>query len=425
MMFTNLHVHSYYSLLDSIASPQEIVDFAVKHNQGAVCVSDHGTLSAMIETHKIARKANIKCLTACEIYEVDDDQFKNNTKEFKETRYHLLLIARNNIGKQNLINIVSYANVEGKYIKPRISIDTIMNNGWGNGIICCSACMGGRLSKYLVAGMEDEALDFMKKLDSVFDYTYCELQSHNTVEQAQANKLIYEFSQKYGYKYIITSDAHMINKDDLKYQSMFVQVGQDRDVGETYVDCYMQTEGDVYLTLKSQFSQDIIKQGIDTTQEIVDLCEVVDVGLDNEPQMPHIAIPEEFSDSKEYLRHLCFSTFDEKFGHMSFEEQAERVDRIEEELPVLYELDFTDYFIMLYMVANECRARGIPLGYSRGSGANCLCLFMLNVTQIDSVRWNLDFSRFANLGRKGSMADKLLSGLIEILRKIKLVNPIA
>lgn len=404
-MFTNLHVHSYYSLLDSIASPQEIVDFAVKHNQGAVCVSDHGTLSAMIETHKLAREAGIKCLTACEIYEVDDDQFKNNTKEFRESRYHLLLIARNNIGKQNLINIVSYANVEGKYIKPRISIDTIIANNWGEGIICSTACMAGRLSKYLVDGKELEAQDYMVKLNNTFDYVYCELQSHNTVEQEQANKLIYEFSQKYNYKYIITSDAHMINKDDLKYQSMFVQVGQDREVGETYTDCYMQTEGDVYLTLKSQFSQDVIKKGIDTTQEIVNLCEVVDVGLDNEPQMPHIAIPKEFSDSKEYLRHLCFATFAEKFGHMSFEEQAERVDRIEEELPVLYELDFTDYFIMLYMVANECRARGIPLGYSRGSGANCLCLFMLNVTQIDSVRWNLDFSRFANLGRKGSMAD--------------------
>lgn len=404
-MFSNLHCHSYYSLLDSIASPQEIVDFAVKHNQGAVCVSDHGTLSAMIETHKLARKAGVKCLTACEIYEVDNDQFKNNTKEFRETRYHLLLIAKNDVGKQNLINIVSYANVEGKYIKPRIDLDTIEVNDWGNGIICLTACAAGRLSKYLVSGKDNEAKKYVNRLYELFDDVYCEIQSHNTDEQTYANKLIYEFSQKYGYKYVITTDAHMINKEDRKYQSMFVEVGQDREVGETYIDCFMQTEEDVYDILLKQFSKDIIKKGVEATQEIVNMCDQVDVGLDNEPQMPTIDIPSEFKDNKEYLRNLCFKTFNEKFGHMSSEEQQKRRERIETELPVLYELDFTDYFIMLHMIANECRNRGISLGYSRGSGGNCLCLFMLNVTQIDSVRWNLDFSRFANLGRKGSMAD--------------------
>lgn len=406
-MFSNLHVHSYYSLLDSIASPQEIIEFAVSHNQSAVCISDHGNLSAMIESHKLARKAGIKCLTACEIYEVDNELIKRNTKDYKESRYHLLLIARNNIGKQNLINIVSYANIEGRYIKPRVSIDTIIKNNWGKGLICLTACQAGRISKYLVNDKENEAKIFMDKLSNTFDYAYCEIQSHNTSEQSYANRLIYDFSQKYNYKYVITTDAHMINKKDRKYQSMFIEVGNDREVGETYVDCYMQTEGDVYTTLEGQFNKSIIKQGIEATQEIVDLCEVVDVGLDNEPQMPHIEVPKQFKDNKEYLRHLCYETFDEKFGSMSFDEQAIRMERIEEELVVLYELEFTDYFIMLYMIANECRKRDIPLGYSRGSGANCLCLFMLNVTQIDSVRWELDFSRFANLGRKGSMADKI------------------
>lgn len=404
-MFNNLHTHSCYSLLDSIARPQEIVDFVKQHNQSAVCISDHGTLSAFIEGNKLARQANLKYLNACEIYEVDNDKQKKDTKLNKQVRYHLLLIAKNNIGMKNLIKIVSYANTDGKYIKPRISIDTIESNNWGNGITCLTACQAGRISKYLVNDMEQQAEEYMDKLYDVFDDVYCEIQSHDTVEQAHANKLIYNFAVKYNHKYVITTDAHMIKKEDRKYQSMFVEVGQDREVGETYVDCYMQTESDVYRTLKDQFSKDIIKQGIDATQEIVDMCEYVDVGLDNEPQMPKIDVPDNFKDNKEYLRYLCFKTFDEKFGDMSFEEQDKREDRIEQELEVLYELDFTDYFIMLYMIANECRARDIPLGYSRGSGGNCLCLFMLNVTQIDSVRWNLDFSRFANLGRKGSMAD--------------------
>ena len=404
-MFSNLHCHSYYSLLDSISSPQEIVDFAVDNKQGAVCISDHGTLSGMIESHKLARKAGTKCLSACEIYEVDDDQFKHNTKDFRESRYHLLLIAKNNTGLHNLINIVSYANVEGKYGKPRIDLNTIDMNGWGEGIICCSACLAGRTSRYLTSGKEYEAKEYVDRLHDLFDDVYCEIQSHNTKDQAIANKLIYNFTQKYNYKYVITTDAHMIKEKDRQYQSMFVNVSQDRDVGESYVDCFMQTEDDVYRILGEQFDKDVIEKGINATQEIVDSCDQVDVGLDNEPQMPSIEVPSEFSSNKEYLKHLCYKTFDEKFGGMSLDEQRKRRERIEMELPVLYELDFTDYFIMLYMIANECRARGISLGYSRGSGGNCLCLFMLNVTQIDSVRWNLDFSRFANLGRRGSMAD--------------------
>ena len=119
--------------------------------------------------------------------------------------------------------------------------------------------------------------------------------------------------------------------------------------------------------------------------------------------MPKINIENGYENHEEYLRYLVFKTFDEKFGHMSKEDQEIRRQRLETELPVLYAVDYTDYFIM-YMLAKEARKRKIPLGYSRGSGANCLCLFMLNVTQIDSVRWDLDFSRFANLGRK-SMAD--------------------
>lgn len=120
--------------------------------------------------------------------------------------------------------------------------------------------------------------------------------------------------------------------------------------------------------------------------------------------MPKINIENGYDSHEDYLRYLVFKTFDEKFGHMSKEDQEIRRQRLETELPVLYVVDYTDYFIMLYMLAKEARKRHIPLGYSRGSGANCLCLFMLNVTQIDSVRWDLDFSRFANLGRK-SMAD--------------------
>nr|DAZ41304.1 MAG TPA: DNA polymerase III, alpha subunit [Caudoviricetes sp.] len=424
MAFSNLHVHSCYSLLDSIATVEQIVEYAVENGQSAVCISDHGNMSATILSQRLAREKGIKCLAACEIYEVDDDTFKNNTKEYKETRYHLLLIARNNIGLHNLYDIVSYANTEGQYIKPRIDINRIRNNDWGRGIICLTACQAGRLSKYLVNGMEEEAEEYMDDLDDTFDKVYCEIQSHSTQSQLEANKLIYDFAVEYDYPYVITTDAHMIAKDDVDSHAMFVEVSMDRELSEQYTDCFMQNEKDVLDILSNQLPIGAIKQGMQATQEIVDMCEQVDVGLDNEPQMPHIKVPSEYKNSTEYLRYLCYKTFYEKFGWMNEEEQQIRRERIEMEIPVLEELDFVDYLIMLNMISEECRRRKIPLGYSRGSGANCLCLFMLNVTQIDSVRWGLDFSRFANIGRKGTLADKSLSGVVEILRIIKVMNPI-
>lgn len=404
-MFSNLHTHTCYSLLDSIIRPQDLVDFAVKNNQSAVCVTDHGTLSAFILMQKLCKKANIKCIMGVEIYEVDDEYQKNDTKNNKQARYHLLLMARNNIGKQNLINIVSHANTDGFYTKPRISIDTIRKNDWGKGIICCTACAIGRVRKLLQENKEELAYDYICKLQNTFDKVYCELQSHDTELERIGNKQIYDFAIKYSLPYVITTDAHMVNKEDVKLQEIFVRVGQDREVGESYYDCYLQTEDDVYRIMTKQFDRSIVEQGILATQEIVDMIEEIDVGLNNPSQMPTIHIPKQFSSNKEYLEHLCFQTFDKKFGNMSELDRQTRKERILSELQVLYELDYTDYFIMLYMISKECKKRNIALGYSRGSGGNCLCLYMLGVTQIDSVRWNLDFSRFANLGRRGSVAD--------------------
>ena len=193
--------------------------------------------------------------------------------------------------------------------------------------------------------------------------------------------------------------------DSLKdSHAMFVEIGESREVGESYTDCYLQTEDDIYRTLDSQFSHEIIEKGIKETINITDIIEDIDIGLNKGNIMPQIKINKEYENHEEYLRHLVFKTFNEKFGHMSEHDQDIRKQRLEMELPVLYALNYTDYFIMLYMIAKEAKKRKIPLGFSRGSGANCLCLFMLNVTQIDSVKWDLDFSRFANLGRK-SIAD--------------------
>jgi DNA polymerase-3 subunit alpha len=397
----NLHVHdAKSSLLDSIATVEQIVELTKNNNQSAIAITNHGLMTSFVDFVKSCNKNNVKPIIGCEIYEVDNMYEKADTKDYYQQRYHLILLAKNQIGLKNLFKIVSEANTTGFYKKPLMSIDWIINNQLGEGIICLTACQAGRLSRLLVDGKEDSAKDFINKLQNCFDYVACEIQSHNTESQINANSKIYDFAIKTNIPYVITTDAHMISKDQLNTHAIFVQIGEGREVGESYVDCYLQTDEDVYNTLVEQFNKDIIKIGIEETHKISDMIENIDIGLKKSVIMPKIDIKKGFNDNKEYLRYLVYKDFDKKFNYLSEQEKQIRKDRIETELPVLFALDYTDYFIMLYMLAEEANKRSIPRGYSRGSGANCLCLYMLGVTQIDSIKWDLDFSRFANLGRK-------------------------
>ena len=397
----NLHVHdAKASLLDSIATVEKIVEYAKNNNQSAIATTNHGLMTSFVDFVKACNKNNIKPIIGCEIYETDNMYEKNDTKEYQQPRYHLILLSKNKIGLQNLFKIVSIAQTEGFYKKPRVSLDWIKDNNYGNGIICLTACQAGRLSRYLTKDREEESLEFIKKLQSIFDYVSCEIQSHDTEGQIFANEKIYNFSQKYNLPYVITTDAHMINKEQIDTHAIFVEIGEGREVGESYVGCYLQNDSDVYEILGKYYSKEEIEKGINETNLIAEMIENIDIGLNNGVIMPKIQIQEGFKTNEEYLRYLIFKNFDKKFSHLSYEDKEVRKDRIEMELPILYALNYTDYFIMLYMLAEEANKRNIPRGYSRGSGANCLCLYMLGVTQIDSIRWDLDFSRFANLGRK-------------------------
>jgi len=404
-MFINLHVHDAKgSLLDSIATVDKIVKFAKDSNQSAIAITNHGLMTSFVDFVKACNKNNIKPILGCEIYEVDNMYEKKDTKDYQQPRYHLILLAKNKIGLHNLFKIVSISNTEGFYKKPIVSLDWIKENNCGEGLICLTACQAGRVSKYLIQDKEQEAYKFINRLQSIFDYVSCEIQSHSTDQQYFCNKKIYEFSQKHNLPYVITTDAHMIFKNKIDTHAIFVEIGEGREVGEAYTDCFLQTDNNVYDILNNCFSKEIIEKGINETVLISDMIDNINIGLNNGVVMPKIQIQEGYNSNEEYLRYLVFKDFDERFIHLSKEEKQIRKDRLEMELPVLFALDYSAYFIMLYMLVEEANKRKIPRGYSRGSGANCLCLYMLGVTQIDSIRWDLDFSRFANLGRK-SVAD--------------------
>lgn len=406
MSFVNLHVHSAQgSLLDSILTVKQIAQYAKDNGQPAIALSDHGYMYASLNHVIECQKLGIKPITACEIYECDDHLLKNDTKDNVQPRYHLLLIVKNQIGKDNLFKIVSEGCTNGMYKKPRVSVQWIKDNNLGEGIICLTACQAGRLAKYLDAEMYQEAEEFINLLKDTFDYVACEIQSHPTESQLKSNTLIWQFARHLHMPYVITTDAHMLKAEQLDTHSIFVEIGEGREAGETYIGCHLQNEEDIYKYLGDWNLDRVIQEGIDESVHIANMVDDnIDYELNKGTIMPPAHIPEGYT-VESYFRHLVYSTFETKFGHMSQEEQDIRKERIESEIPVLKELDFLNYLLIQYEFCNECDRRGIPRGYSRGSAANCLCVFMLNITQIDSVKYDLDFTRFANLGRKGSAAD--------------------
>ena len=406
MSFVNLHVHSAQgSLLDSILTVKDIAKYAKENGQPAIALSDHGFMYANLNHVLECQKLGIKPITANEIYECDDHLIKNDTKDNVQPRYHLLLIVKNQIGKHNLFKIVSEACTTGMYKKPRVSVKWIKENNLGEGLICLTACQAGRVSRYLEEERYQEAEEFVNLLKDTFDYVALEIQSHPTADQLRCNTLIFNFAQYMKMPYVITTDAHMLNADQMDTHSIFVEIGEGREAGETYLGCHLQNEKDVFKYLGSWNLDRVIQQGIDESVKIANMVEDnIDYELNKGTIMPKAHIPDGY-DTESYFRYLVYSTFDEKFGHMSEEEQQIRRDRIESEIPILKELDFLNYLLIQNEFCNECDRRGIPRGYSRGSAANSLCVFMLNITQVDSVKFGLDFARFANLGRKGSAAD--------------------
>lgn len=398
MSFVQLHVHSEFSFLDSLLKVEEIVQYAA-NNSKIACVSDHGHITAFVELAKACKKNGCKPIYASEIYECDDEfAVDENNKRFPH--YHLLLIAKNKAGLQNLFQIVSFAETQGFYRRPRISIDRIKSNNWGKGIIALTACQAGRLSRLLTSYDVAGAKKWIDKLQSTFDSVFCEWQSHNTPSQFEANSRILEFAKQNKLPHVITCDAHYNKESNSKAHSIFIQISEDRDdVSELYQGCWLQSENDVYNTL-NEFDIEDVRQGIETTQLIADMVDDdINIGLGAGLQMPVVPIPAGYANEDEYLRYLVYSKFDEKFGHMSEEEQQKRRNRIEEELPVLFAQHYSNYFIMNMRYLEALRQAGIPTGFGRGSAGNCLCLYLLGVTQVDSVRWQLDFSRFLNMGR--------------------------
>ncbi|WP_186445723.1 DNA polymerase III subunit alpha [Paenibacillus cremeus] len=418
--FSSLHNHTYYSLLDAVMSPKELVEQAYNLNFNSIAITEHGSMHSFVEGYKAAKKLGIKFIAGCEVYETSD----MNYKEKDADRYHLILLAKSDLGLKNLFKIVTEGATTGFYGKPRVDLNLM--SYYSEDIICMTACLGSRIDRLLYGGRcsccsdglaKDECYNFVPdyksakkwvgKYKEVFgDNFYIELQSHDTEASNIANQRLLKLANDTSTKYTITFDTHIRDGSELQkdVHRKFIQISQDREVGETYEGCWQTDIDTIHSVMDKQIGHEAVEIGIDTSDEIASQCNL-EIQLHRE-LMPKIKIPDMFESEQKYLQHLVRTGW-MKRGWNKFSPEQKKLykERLEKEFEVLDYLGYCSYFIMLAQLVDKMKERKIPLGYSRGSGGNSLTLYAIGVTEIDSIKWDLDFSRFANKGRKGSAAD--------------------
>lgn len=400
MVYTvHLHAHSCYSLLDSISRLEDIVSKVKELGHSSIALTDHGNVYGAIKMYKLCKKYNIKFIYGCEFYICDDIKIHD-----KNNRYsHLLVLAKNETGRQNLNILLTKAHLEGKYYKPRIDFQLLQQ--YHEGLVISSACMAGEISRALLANNLDLARSIANQYKQVWgnDY-YLEIQSHTDPVQQQLNQQIVALAKDLGIQWVVTTDNHYVNKQDQEIHNIFVKIGEAREAGETYNDCYLQSEDEVRSILATHLPIEDIDAAINNTDVIASKCNV-DIPL-SPPIMPHIDIPAKYPSEMEYLKDICRKGWLDRGIHkLNKEQQQIYLDRLLYEFNAIDKMGFAGYYLLVYSYSNAVQRRGI----ARGSSGGSLVAYLMHIVDIDPIKYGLYFERFIDV----SMLDALEQGQIK------------
>jgi DNA polymerase III subunit alpha len=405
--FVNLHLHTAYSLLDGMSKPEDVIKKVATLKQTAVAVTEHGNVFSAVKIHKLAKKENIKHIYGMEAYITEDRFVKNKDKKY----YHLTLLAKNEQGRLNLNKLASLGYIEGFYSKPRI--DHKLLKKYSEGIIVLSGCMASELQQALAGGkigdnedviITEENIANAKKIikwyREVFgeDY-YLEVQAHHDKRQQKLNRAIVDLAKEFGIDYVATTDSHFVEEDDFELHSIFIQIGQNREAGETYNDTFIMSAKEVYDRLHSLTPEER-EIAIKNSLKIADKCNV-NLPL-SEPIIPHVPIPDEFENEQEYLKHLINEGWKRREIHKKPKEEREKYkQRLMYEFNAISKMGFEGYFLLVHSYVNSVRRRGI----ARGSAGGSLVSYLIGITEIDPIPYGLYFERFIDVSALGLLEE--------------------
>jgi DNA polymerase-3 subunit alpha len=398
--FTHLHVHTQFSVLDGLSKIPILIKKAKDDGMPAVAITDHGNMFGVKSFHQTALKEGIKPILGCEVYVARRGLEKKESK-VDASGWHLVLLAKNETGYQNLLKLVSAGWTKGYYYKPRI--DKVLLKKYHEGLIALTACLGGEIpSKIVNAGVE-KAEEALLEYKTIFgDDFYLELQRHKSgdpemdqrvyEDQEYVNIELLKLSAKYGIKVVATNDVHFVNAEDAGAHDRLICIGTARDLDDPKRLHYTQQEWFKTHEEMSVLFADI-PEAIANTQEIADKVEAYK--LDHKPIMPEFEIPAPFEDANAYLRNITYEGAKERYPEM---DDALR-QRIDFELETIKSMGFPDYFLIVWDFLKAAREMGVSVGPGRGSAAGSVVAYCLKITQIDPIKYKLLFERFLNPDR--------------------------
>lgn len=400
-MYSSLHNHTYYSLLDGYGSPKEMLDRAKEIGLKAFAVTEHGNVYSHVYFDLIKKDyPDIKMIYGCELYECEDIEIKDKDNKY----FHLICLIRNEQGRKDLNKVITKSNFEGFYFKPRCTIDDL--KPYAENFVISSACLASKLAR---ESDFEKCVEYINEYKEAFPYFFLEMQSHSHQDQCLYNQKILELSQKTNTPFIITTDSHAPKKEDLYYQDKLIQIGRkssnnDKNAienTEVYEGCYMQSEEEIHECMDNQIGYENVCIGLENTNKVADLIGEVNMPF-QKPQLPTFPLPEGYKDNNEFLWHLVNKGWkDRGYDKLSEADKKVRKERLDYEMGIIHSMGFDGYFLFVWDFIKAAEKLGIEVGKGRGSAAGSLVCYCCHITDIDPIKYGLIFERFLNPERVG------------------------
>ncbi len=388
MAFTHLHLHTEYSLLDGMCRIEPLMQKAKEFGMSSVAITDHGVLHGAIKFYQAAKKAGLKPIIGCETYVAPRSHLSKGVGD--RSGYHLILLAQNKTGYDNLIKLISIANTEGFYYKPRVDHELLEQ--YNEGLICLSACIAGEIPNAIINGDLDKARETALWYKNVFkDRYYIEIQRHPIPKLELANQSLIPLARELDIPLVATNDVHYINKEDAPYHDMLLCIGTQSLVSD---EKRMRMDGPYFYFKSEEEMAEMYKDipdAISNTQVIADQCNLeLEFGRSI---IPDCGRPEGLTEH-EYLQQLCYEGL-----HEYYNDDPAAKQRLDYELDVIEKTKFSEYFLVVRDIVHFARQNHIAVNV-RGSGCGSIVLRVTGITDIDPLSHGLIFERFLNLERK-------------------------
>ncbi len=391
-MFTHLHVHTEYSLLDGMSRISELPQYIRDLGMDSCAITDHGAMFGVVDFYKSCKKAGIKPIIGCEVYTAARTMYD---KEAGKDRYsgHLILLAETQTGYSNLVRIVSRSYVDGFYFKPRV--DKNLLRQYSEGLICLSGCLAGNTQRLLLNNDYEGARKEALELQSIFGENnfFLELQNHGLEEDRKVIEGLRRLSADTGIPLVATNDAHYIRREDATAQDVLMCIQTQTNIND---ENRMKFENDEFYIKSEEEMLSLfpdLPEAVERTHEIAERCDVEFTFGDY--HLPEYVPPDGVS-CDEYLRSLCYQGLERRYGKDAMEVSSEYRKRLETELSVIENMGYVEYFLIVWDFIHYAKSHGIAVGPGRGSAAGSIVAYSLDITEIDPIRYNLIFERFLN-----------------------------